>query len=196
MASRPSSARDLLDRHAEALQLFTDRVHAVRDDQWSASTPCTEWFVRDLVTHLTSEQLWVPPLLTEGRTVAQVGDAFDGDVLGDDPVTVWDRAAAEARKAFAAPGALKRTVNLSYGDSAADAYCAQMVSDAVVHSWDLSRAIGADERLPEDLVEFTRREVGPYVKGLSQTGLFARPVKTEKGADPQTELLALLGRQV
>ncbi|WP_030971894.1 TIGR03086 family metal-binding protein [Streptomyces sp. NRRL S-1824] len=196
MASRTPSARDLLDRHAEALQLFTDRVHAVRDDQWSASTPCTEWSVRDLVTHLTSEQLWVPMLLTEGRTVAEVGDAFDGDVLGDDPVTVWDRAAAEARKAFAAPGALKRTVNLSYGDSAADAYCAQMVSDAVVHSWDLSRAIGSDERLPEDLVEFTRREVGPYVKGLAQTGLFAPPVKTEKGADPQTELLALLGRQV
>ncbi|MFI5628892.1 TIGR03086 family metal-binding protein [Streptomyces sp. NPDC051664] len=196
MASHTPSARDLLDRHAEALQLFTDRVHAVRDDQWSASTPCTEWSVRDLVTHLTSEQLWVPPLVTEGRTVAEVGDAFDGDVLGDDPVTVWDRAAAAARKAFAAPGVLKRTVNLSYGDSATDAYCAQMVSDAVVHSWDLSRAIGADERLPEDLVEFTRREVEPYVKGLSQTGLFAPPVKTEKDADPQTELLALLGRQV
>lgn len=196
MASHAPSARDLLDRHAEALQLFTDRVHAVRDDQWSASTPCTEWSLRDLVTHLTSEQLWVPMLLTEGRTVAEVGDAFDGDVLGDDPVMVWDHAAAEARKAFAAPGALKRTVNLSYGDSAADAYCAQMVSDAVVHSWDLSRAIGSDERLPQDLVEFTRREVVPYVKGLSQTGLFAPPVKTEKGADPQTELLALLGRQV
>ncbi|MGW1733448.1 TIGR03086 family metal-binding protein [Streptomyces sp. NBC_00121] len=196
MASHTHSARDLLDRHAEAFQLFTDRVHAVRDDQWSVSTPCTEWSVRDLVAHLTSEQLWVPMLLTEGRTVDEVGDAFDGDVLGDDPVTVWDRAAAEAREAFAAPGALKRTVSLSYGDSAADAYCAQMVSDAVVHSWDLSRAIGSDERLPEELVEFTRREVGPYVKGLSQTGLFAPPVKTEKGADPQTELLALLGRQI
>lgn len=131
MASHTPSARDLLDRHAEALQLFTGRVHAVRDDQWSASTPCTEWSVRDLVTHLATEQLWVPSLVTEGRTVAEVGDAFDGDVLGDDPVTVWDRAAAEAREAFAAPGALERTVNLSYGDSAADAYCAQMVSDAV-----------------------------------------------------------------
>ncbi|WP_327243352.1 TIGR03086 family metal-binding protein [Streptomyces sp. NBC_01320] len=196
MASHSSSDRDLLDRHAEALQLFTDRVHAVRDDQWSAPTPCTEWSVRDLVAHLTSEQLWVPPLVTEGLTVAEVGDAYDGDVLGDDPVAVWDRAAAGAREAFAAPGAFGRTVNLSYGDTAADAYCAQMVSDAVVHSWDLARAIGADEGLPEDLVAFTRREVAPYAKGLSQTGLFAPAVRTEKDADPQTQLLALLGRRV
>lgn len=196
MASHSSSDRDLLDRHSEALQLFTDRVHAVRDDQWSAPTPCTEWSVRDLVTHLTSEQLWVPPLVTEGRTVAEVGDAYDGDVLGDDPVAVWDRAAAAAREAFAAPEVLRRTVNLSYGDTAVDAYCAQMVSDAVVHSWDLARAIGADERLPEDLVEFTRREVGPYAKELSQTSLFAPAVRTAKDADPQARLLALLGRRV
>ncbi|MFI5747702.1 TIGR03086 family metal-binding protein [Streptomyces sp. NPDC051644] len=188
------STSEILDRHGEALRLFTDRVHGVRDDQWSAPTPCTEWTVRDLVTHLVSEQLWVPPLLTEGRTVAEVGDAFDGDVLGDDPVAVWDRAADGARQAFEAPGALERTVNLSYGNSAADAYCAQMVADAVVHAWDLSRAIGADERLPAPLVAFTRREVGPYAKDLSQSGLFAPPVETPADADPQTELLALLGR--
>ncbi|MFB7848547.1 TIGR03086 family metal-binding protein [Streptomyces sp. NPDC056053] len=189
------SADEILERHGEALRLFTDRVHAVRDDQWSASTPCTEWTVRDLVTHLTAEQLWVPSLVTEGRTVAQVGDAFDGDVLGDDPVAAWDRAAAGAREAFGAPGALDRTVNLSYGDTPADAYCAQMVTDAVVHAWDLSRAIGADERLPAPLVGFARREVGPYAKDLSGSGLFAPPVGTPADADPQTELLALLGRR-
>lgn len=135
------------------------------------------------------------PLVTEGRTVADVGDAFDGDVLGDDPVAVWDRAADGARRAFEAPGALERTVNLSYGDSVAAAYCAQMVADAVVHAWDLSRAIGADERLPARLVEFTRGEVGPYAKDLSQSGLFAAPVETAPDADPQARLLALLGRK-
>ncbi|MFF1832750.1 TIGR03086 family metal-binding protein [Streptomyces sp. NPDC058231] len=196
MTSHSSSAGDLLDRHAEALQLFTDRVHAVRDDQWSAPTPCTEWSVRDLVAHLTSEQLWVPALVTQGLTVAAVGDAHDGDPLGGEPVAAWDRAAAGAREAFAAPGALQRTVNLSYGDTAADAYCAQMVSDAVVHAWDLARAIGVDERLPQPLVDFVRREVAPYVKELSQTGLFAPPVRTAKDADAQTELLAMLGRRI
>ncbi|MGW1075785.1 TIGR03086 family metal-binding protein [Streptomyces sp. NPDC002537] len=187
--------RTLLTRHGEALDLFSDRVHAVRPRQWDAPTPCTEWTVRDLVNHLTAEQLWVPALL-DGATVKDVGDSFDGDVLGDDPAAAWDAAATAAREAFAAPGALKRTVHLSYGPTSADAYAAQMTADAVVHAWDLSRAIGADEHLPKALVDFTRREVEPYAGSLSGTGLFAAPVEPPPGADACTRLLSLLGRQV
>ncbi|MEV6670702.1 TIGR03086 family metal-binding protein [Streptomyces sp. NPDC051162] len=184
----------LLERHAEALALFTDRVHAVDPGQWGDPTPCTEWTVRELVNHLTAEQLWVPPLL-DGASLADLGDSLDGDVLGDDPAATWDAAATAAREAFGAPGALERTVQLSYGPTAADAYASQMISDAVVHAWDLSRAIGADERLPAALVEFTRREVEPYAGTLSGTGLFADPVETSAGADAQTRLLAQLGRK-
>ncbi|GLF93821.1 TIGR03086 family metal-binding protein [Streptomyces yaizuensis] len=186
---------DLLARHTEALALFGERVHAVRADQWDEPTPCTEWSVRDLVNHLTAEQLWVPDLVTEGSTVAEVGDAYDGDVLGSRPRTVWDAAARAARKAFAAPGALERTVWLSYGQTPAVAYCAQMTMDAVVHAWDLSRAIGAQERLPDALVAFALEEVTPYAAGLSGTGLFAPPVEPPSGDSHQARLLALLGRR-
>ncbi|WP_058042524.1 TIGR03086 family metal-binding protein [Streptomyces roseifaciens] len=185
----------LLNRHREALALFTERVHAVRPGQWDEPTPCTEWSVRDLVNHLAVEQLWVPPLL-EGRSIDDVGDALDGDRLGDDPVAVWDAAEAAAREAFAAPGALERTVELSSGPSDTRGYCSQMTADAVVHAWDLSRAIGADERLPKPLVELTRREVEPYIDSLAGTGLFAEPVEPPPGADAQTVLLAQLGRRV
>lgn len=104
----------LLEQHAEALRLFGERVRAVRDDQWDAPTPCTDWNVRELVNHVTGEQLWIPPLVAEGRTVEELGDAFSGDLLGDDPVAAWDGASAAAHAAFAASGALERTVRLSY----------------------------------------------------------------------------------
>ncbi|MCF3119896.1 TIGR03086 family protein [Streptomyces arenae] len=185
----------LLDRHGEALDLFTDRVHAVRADQWDAPTPCTEWTVRELVAHLTTEQLWVPPLL-DGATVESVGDAFDGDVLGPDPVASWDTAAAASRAAFRAPDALDRTAHLSFGDTSAAFYCGQMTTDLVVHAWDLSRAIGADETLPEDLVSFSVREISPYAAELEKSGLFAAAVEPPAGADVQTKLLSLLGRRV
>lgn len=190
----PHVPSSLLARHGEALDLFGERVHAVRPDQWDAPTPCTDWSVRDLVNHLTAEQLWVVPLLRERRTVADVGDAFEGDVLGDDPVAVWDRAAAESREAFLEKGALDRTVHLSYGPTQATAYCSQMTSDLVIHAWDLSRAIGADERLPRDLVEFTVREVSPYADSLAGSGLFAPRLETPPDADEQTRLLAMVGR--
>ncbi|MEU7576980.1 TIGR03086 family metal-binding protein [Streptomyces sp. NPDC041068] len=186
----------LLDRHAEALDLFTDRVHAVRTDQWDAPTPCTEWTVRDLVNHLASEQLWVPPLVRDGASVEAVGDAFDGDMLGPDPVTSWDTAAAASRAAFREPGALDRTVHLSFGDTSAAFYCGQMTTDLVVHAWDLSRAVGADETLPDALVNFSVREISPYAAELEKSGLFAAAVEPPAGADVRTKLLALLGRRV
>jgi len=190
-----TATNPLLTRHAQALDLFGDRVHAVRDDQWGAPTPCTDWTVRDLVNHLVSEQLWVPPLVRDGVTVEAIGDTFDGDVLGPDPAASWGASARASRAAFSAPDALDRVVHLSYADTTAAFYCAQLVTDLAVHTWDLSRAIGADERLPGDLLEFTVREVTPYAGDLAKSGLFAAPVEPPPGADAQTELLCLLGRE-
>lgn len=185
----------LLEQHAEALRLFGERVRAVADDQWDAPTPCTEWNVRDLVNHVTGEQLWIPPLVSEGRTVEEMGDAFSGDVLGGDPVAAWETASAAAHAAFAAPGALDRTVKLSYGPALGRAYCSELTADCVVHTWDLSRAIGADDRLPDGLVEFSIKEVMPYADGLAASGMYAAPLDVPAGADAQTRLLALLGRR-
>jgi uncharacterized protein (TIGR03086 family) len=189
------SGSPLLDRHAEALALFSSRVHAVREDQWDAPTPCSEWTVRDLVGHLAGEQLWVVDLVRDGRTVAEVGDRYDGDVLGEDPVATWDSAVAGALDAFREEGALDRTVSLSSGDTPATAYCSQMTADAVVHAWDLSRAIGADERLPRRLVDFALQEFTPYADSLPSTGLFDGPLDVPAEADAQTRLLAMLGRR-
>ncbi|MFG2138048.1 TIGR03086 family metal-binding protein [Streptomyces sp. NPDC048650] len=186
---------EILHAHGEALALFGARVHDVGDDQWDAPTPCTRWSVRDLVNHLTAEQLWVPRLVRDGATIAQVGKDLDGDRLGTDPASVWDRAAVAAVAVFGEPGALGRTVHLSYGSSPADAYCAQMMADAVVHAWDLSRAIGADERLPGHLATAALREVEPYAPGLVASGLFAPAIEPPADADDLTRLLCLLGRR-
>ena len=184
---------EVLRMHAEAVASFGRRVRAVGSNQWGAPTPCTRWTVRDLVNHLTVEQLWVPPLM-EGATVEEIGDRFEGDQLGDDPLGVWRRAAAAARGAFARPGALDSTVGLSAGPTPAVEYCSQMAMDAAVHTWDLARATGGDTRIAPELVAFARREVEPYADRLSASGLFDPPVKVSDSADEQTKLLALLGR--
>ncbi|WP_329377361.1 TIGR03086 family metal-binding protein [Streptomyces sp. NBC_01351] len=185
----------LLELHAQALRLFGERLRAVKDDQWGASTPCTEWDVRALVNHVTGEQLWIPPMVTDGRTVEELGDAFSGDVLGEDPHAAWDAASAAAHAAFAAPGALDRTVRLSYGPALGTAYCSELTADCVVHTWDLCRGIGADDRLPDNLVEFSIKEVMPYADSLAASGMYAEPLEVPAGANAQTRLLALLGRK-
>ncbi|GAA4893599.1 TIGR03086 family metal-binding protein [Streptomyces coeruleoprunus] len=188
------SGSPLLERHTEAIDVFSSRVHAIRDDQWDAPTPCSEWTVRDLVNHLTGEQLWVVPLV-EGRTLEEVGDAYDGDVLGDDPVATWDRAMTAARRALHEDGALDRTVHTSMGPMGASEYCSQLTADTVIHSWDLSRAIGADERLPLSLVDFALQELTPMADALRSGNLWAAPVPVGDDADAQTKLLAMSGRR-
>jgi uncharacterized protein (TIGR03086 family) len=183
-----------LGKFVQALGEFDKRVRSVAPDQWHKPTPCADWDVRQLVNHLVVEQQWAP-LLLEGATVEDVGDRFDGDQLGEDPVAAWASAAAASREAFAAPGALRRSVELSYGRRPAEGYCQEMTMDLTVHAWDLARAIGVDEELDEQLVSYVLAFIEPQVDQLAGTGLFAPPVEVAQDADAQTRLLALVGRR-
>lgn len=185
---------DALRLHAEGAALFEGHVRAVGDDQWSNPTPCTEWSVRDLVNHLVYEHRWVPPILA-GKTVAEVGDAFDGDLLGDDPVGAWEDALAEARRSIEEPGALERTAHLSFGDVPVYVYLMQLFTDLVVHSWDLARGIGADDSLPEHLVTASYEDAKPYEDLIRASGLFAEKVEPGEGAGLQAEYLGFWGRK-
>ncbi|MFE4922277.1 TIGR03086 family metal-binding protein [Streptomyces sp. NPDC056661] len=187
-------AEEIQRNFDRAIDYFTAQVHAVRDDQWTASTPCSEWSVRDLVNHLTINQLWVKPLVTDGATIAEVADTYAGDQLGDDPVAAWDRAAEASRHAFEAPDALDRIVHLPYGDSPAAAYCREMMADAAIHGWDLARAIGGDEAMPNGLASAALSEAEAHADELAQSGMFADPMPPPADADTQTRLLCLTGR--
>ena len=110
---------DLLEAYRRSLAEFVDRVDQVGPGQWSDPTPCSDWDVRTLVNHVVAEDRWSVPLLA-GRTIDEVGDRFDGDQLGADPIAMAREAAAQAEIAATHPGALDRTVHLSGGDTPAD----------------------------------------------------------------------------
>jgi uncharacterized protein (TIGR03086 family) len=174
---------------------FGRHVHSIGEGQWYDPTPCTDWDVRMLVNHVTVEQLWVPPLV-QGSTVADVGGRFDGDQLGDDPVATWDAAVKASSAEFGAPGALEGTVSLSAGEKATAEYCWEMTTDALIHSWDLARGIGADETLDAELVDLVYERTLPVAEHLHETGMFAPPVPVPDEATLQTKLLAIFGRRV
>ena len=185
---------ELMGLFRRAAEGFGRHVHSIGANQWHDPTPCTDWDVRMLVNHVTVEQLWVSPLV-RGSSVANVGDRFDGDQLGGDPVASWEAAVQESVAAFDADGALEATVALSSGDQAAAEYCWEMTTDALIHSWDLARGIGADEILDAELVDLVYARTLPVAEQLQETGLFAPPVPVPDDAPLQTKLLALFGRR-
>ena len=172
---------------------FTQRVHEVPDDAWGAPTPCSEWDVRALVNHMVAEHLWVPDLLG-GSTVDEVGDKYDGDVVGDDPVAAWDAAWAASRAAWAAVDE-HATVELSRGTTPVATYREEMIIDLVVHGWDLSRGAGLDESGDPPSVRRALEiaSAGPFGSG-GGSSYFDAPVQVESD-DPLVRLVAILGRE-
>jgi uncharacterized protein (TIGR03086 family) len=184
---------DVKDLHRKAVDEFGARVARVPAGAWGQPTPCSEWNVRALVNHVVGENCWIPPLLG-GSTVADVGDALDGDLLGDDPVTAWDTSAAAAREAVG-DVELDRTVQLSFGDVPAEEYLWQLTTDALVHAWDLARAVGHPEALPADVVEACARWFESTEDAYRAAGVIGPAVDIDTDtADPQAALLARFGR--
>ncbi|HEX7659586.1 MAG TPA: TIGR03086 family metal-binding protein [Pseudonocardiaceae bacterium] len=187
------SLLDLPQAHGQAMTEFDHGVHAVGQDQWDLPTPCTRWTVRNLVNHLVYEQLWAP-LLLGGATIEEVGDRFEGDVLGHDPVAAWTAASGAARRAWTEPGAVDRRVHVSWGVIDAIEYGWQMTVDLAVHGWDLTAGIGKPVVLSDELARTLLHQVEPVAESWQDSGAFGRPVPVSEDADPQTRLLGLLGR--
>ena len=185
---------EAIDVYRRSIEEFGQRVIALGADDWKRPTPCTDWAVRDLVRHLVYEELWAPPLLA-GATIAEVGDRFEGEILGDDPPAAWKEAAAAA-VAAATPEVLGRTVHLSFGDFPGTEYLGQLTADHVIHAWDLARAVGGDERLDPELVRYVFDFMAPQADQWQAAGVFAPPVPVPDDADLQTKLLGLTGRRV
>jgi uncharacterized protein (TIGR03086 family) len=187
------SDEELLRIHADALAFMTAGIDGIDEDAWDRQSPCDAWSVRDVVNHITAENLWAKPLM-EGSTVDDIGDRFDGDVLGGDPKSAWRSAGDEAGAAFGEPDATKRTVNVSWGDIPSRSYLEQMTSDLIIHAWDVLAGSGQRDEMPQSLVDAGIELVEPAVKSGVTSSVFKPPVDISDRADGQTRLLALTGR--
>jgi uncharacterized protein (TIGR03086 family) len=184
---------DVIELHRRAVEGFGRRVNEIADDQWGLGTPDGEWDVRQLLNHVVNESLWTPPLM-HGSTIEEVGDRFDGDLLGDDPVRAWDHSVAMALEVMAEPGAAERTVHLSYGEAPASEYILQLFADYLVHGWDLAQSIGADDKLDPELVQACSDWFMRMESAYRSAGAIAERPEVSPDADAQTHLLAMFGR--
>lgn len=159
-------------------------------EEWDAPTPDSEWNAEQLVRHVIEEQQWVPPLLA-GSTVAEATPTITP--IGDDLWTEWQKYSDAAIAAWRATD-LSTHVHLSYGTVKMEPYLRQQTSDVTIHTWDLARAVGAADRLDEELVEAVWSDLDDQRAMLSESGLFAEPVAIPDGSSLQDRLIALTGR--
>jgi uncharacterized protein (TIGR03086 family) len=167
---------------------FDATLRAVGPDQWSAASPCEGWSARDVVAHVVDGHRSV---------VAMLGDATPEPLGADeDPVAAWAEVAAAIDGIAGDPDVSAREVAGPAGPMpVGDVIGSFVTMDLLVHTWDLARAVGADEGLDEASVARAYETLRPMDAVIRRPGTFGPRLDPPADADLQTEFLYFVGRE-
>jgi uncharacterized protein (TIGR03083 family) len=165
-------ADGLGERHLAVCRRFGESVRAAHG-KWDCRSPCDAWDARGVLEHVIGfhDVLLLRPL------------GLKPDRPHDDPQRRWALTYGQLEKAF----------ELGIGPDAA-AMLPNVTRDVLVHTWDLARAVGADDRLDPQWCEIFYVALPSDASVLSVSGMFDAPVAVGHQIDLQSKLLARLGR--
>lgn len=180
---------EMLDALAASFDHCTGVIAGVTADQLDNPTPCSEWDLRTLATHLTG----VVVNCGLGASGADVSDT--PIILEADLVAQFKAAAGSTLSAWqaCAPDA---TVDIGAGPMPMTAALSVNLLDTTTHSWDIARATGQDPTIPVELAETVLAVCQGFVTDEIRTFAgFAPAITVPDGSSPTDQLVAYLGRQ-
>ena len=180
----------------QALKAVVDQI---RDDEWGLAVPADMTrnpgvTLRELIGYHARDDAWVPDVLA-GRTIEEVGDDHDGDLLGDHPKLNFASIVETAVLAVRDFDDLDRTVHLTYGDWPAREYLKHITSFRGLRVYDIAKLIGADTTMPPGLVQGLWEVLSPQAEEWRKLGVYGPAVPVSGDAPLQDRLLGLTGRQ-
>jgi len=178
---------ELLTMWRQVADGFSECLATVGEQDWEKPTCCEKWNVFELAHHAIGAQRMIPRALGASGAI---------DEIGDDLIVVWRTVRDGADLALASPGALDQRVKLSFGEMKARDGLAFPMSDMLVHTWDIARAIGGNDRLNLEACEKALADLEPIDELLRGPGFYGPKLEPAADADIQDKLLAFLGRKV
>jgi uncharacterized protein (TIGR03086 family) len=175
------------ERHREIAAVFTDRVRGTKS--WDAPSPVAEWDARDVVRHLIE---WFPAFLSSGAGIElPVGPSVD-----DDPVAAWQVYCDGVQAGLDDPLTADRELRNEHIGTMPLATAIDQIytPDVFMHTWDLARATGQDDRLDADFCAQLLGGMEQMEEVLRSSGQFGTRVDVPDGADAQTKLIGFIGR--
>jgi uncharacterized protein (TIGR03086 family) len=178
----------MADRYRRVAAGFGARLDGVSGDLWDASTPCEGWTVRDLVTHVAGVHHAIRGALEGGEAALEDG----GDLAA-----LWRSERDAIWAALDDPETAGRTVGGAFGEQPFASLVGRLLcADTLVHTWDLARATGQDERLDPEATVAALDFLTPIGEGLRRPGGFGPAIEPPTGADGPLRLLCFTGRAV
>lgn len=172
----------------------------VKPDQYDNPTPCSEWTVRRLLSHIIGGSSWFAASVDAGAS-PENDTSEDTDFTQGDVLAAFDEASQAAVDAFRAPGAQEKIVQLPFGDLPGAIFMAIATNDVFTHAWDLAKATGQptdlDPELAAQLNEGARMMIGDAFRGPIGSGaLFGPEQQAPDGASVADAHAAFMGRTV
>ena len=167
---------------------FDARVDATPADGWDAPSPCSEWTARDVVGHVVGNHRWLATPVQGGEPQPMADD--------EDPAEAWRGAFSTIRGLTEDRVAMGTLVDGPAGKMPFEQMLGRFVCmDVLIHTWDLARAVGADEQLDEASVSLAYAELKPMDEQIRSPGFFGPKLEPPPTADIQTEFLYFVGRR-
>lgn len=187
-------------RFERAAAGFSGRIASVRPDQWQAQSPCPKWSARDVTVHVINETRRMlstvqrtEPQAIHGVGVAGMGALPDTDIDAD-LQAAFDQVAEGLTTAIDDPACRGVELPTFAGPQPFSDIVGTLPEDVLIHTWDLARATGGDERLDPELVEYVFERFKPLDEMLRQPWAFGPKAQAPPNADQQTEFLCFVGR--
>jgi len=182
---------ELVDGLDQAFDHTHQVISGIRPEQMADPTPCSEWDVRALLTHVVGV---ATNLGAAAKGQAPAGSPNDLP-LSDDPAAQYRAAADAALDGFRAPGALEKTMDAGPGPLPGSAYAGILLLDTATHSWDLAQATGQESALDPACARLALDAARQIVNPDLRPGRFGPEVPVGDDAGPTEQLVAFLGRQ-
>jgi uncharacterized protein (TIGR03086 family) len=178
---------EVAERYASIADGFSARLSRMTEDRWPLQSPCTEWTARDVVVHVID---------THRRVLAALGDVpATGLGPGADREREWSSATDAIRTVLADDARASQTVGGMFGEQPFEALVGRLLcADTLIHTWDLARATGQDERLDAGACVTALEFLLPIDEAIRRPGGFAPKLEPPAGADAQARLLSFAGR--
>jgi uncharacterized protein (TIGR03086 family) len=181
---------EISDRFRRLSDDFTDRVTAVPPERWENPSPCEGWTARDVVGHMVGNVGFFFKLVGK--------EAPAGPSVTEDPAGAWLAARAAMQGALDDPdlAGAEFESQMMGGRSTFEQGVDRFANfDVLVHTWDLARASGLDERLDPDEVHRAFESAVPMDAMMRSPGVCGPKLDPPPGADEQTRFLAFVGRR-
>jgi uncharacterized protein (TIGR03086 family) len=174
------------ERHRRIADDFSALVRGAPD--WEAPAPVAGWTARDVVDHLVT---WLPGFLSAGGV-----ELATGPTAADDPVSAWAFHAEAVQALLEDPRGAAAEFSREHVGSMplAEAIDRFYTADVFMHSWDLARATGQDVALEPEFCAALLAGMEPMDHVIRSSGQYGPKVEVPEDADPQTRLVAFIGR--